>query len=122
MPQVMGDEDRIEQVVHNLIDNAVRYSPQGGRILVSARYLGDDEVIVEVADNGPGIPEEELHRIWERFYRVDKARSREQGGTGLGLAIVHEIIMKHGGQVEVESEEGEGTVFSFTLPVRDVEI
>ena len=111
-----GDEDRIEQVVHNLLQNAIRYSPKGEKILISARLL-TDEILVEIADNGPGISREELPRVWERFYRVDKARSRGMGGTGLGLAIVQEIIKKHGGRVTVESEHGEGAVFGFTLPI-----
>ena len=116
LPYCYGDEDRIEQVVHNLLQNAIRYSPKGEKILISARLL-TDELLVEVADNGPGIPKQELARIWERFYRVDKARSRGKGGMGLGLAIVEEIIKKHGGQVTVESEPGEGAVFGFTLPI-----
>jgi len=116
LPLCNGDEDRIEQVVHNLLENAIRYSPQGSKILISARLLVD-ELLVEIADNGPGIPREEHSRVWERFYRVDKARSRDKGGTGLGLAIVQEIINKHGGQVSVDSEPGEGAVFGFTLPV-----
>lgn len=116
LPNCYGDEDRIEQVVHNLLQNAIRYSPKGEKILISARLL-IDELLVEIADNGPGIPREELPRVWERFSRVDKARSRGKGGTGLGLAIVEEIIKKHGGQVTVESEPGEGAVFGFTLPI-----
>ncbi|MHB8171998.1 MAG: sensor histidine kinase [Thermincolia bacterium] len=116
MPHCHGDEDRIEQVIHNLLENAIRYSPQGGKILISARLL-DEEVLVEVADSGPGIPKEELTNIWERFYRLDQARSRDKGGTGLGLAIVHEIVKKHRGYVWVDSEEGEGAVFGFALPI-----
>ena len=84
--------------------------------MISARLL-DDEVLVEVADSGPGIPKEELTNIWERFYRLDQARSRDKGGTGLGLAIVHEIVKKHRGYVWVDSEEGEGAVFGFALPI-----
>lgn len=116
LPQCLGDEDRVEQVVYNLLDNAIRYSPPEGNILICVTPI-NDEILTEIVDNGPGIPKDELPRIWERFYRVDKARSRSEGGTGLGLAIVQEIIKKHGGRLTVESEEGEGTVFGFTLPV-----
>lgn len=116
LPLCYGDEDRIEQVVHNLVSNAINYSPMEGKILISC-FLHDNEVRVEVADNGPGIPAEELPKVWERFYRVDKDRSRLKGGTGLGLAIVREIVKKHSGQVIAESEQGEGAVFGFTLPL-----
>ncbi len=116
IPLCYGDEDRIEQVVHNLLENAVRHSPQGDKILISARLI-NDRVFVEIADNGPGIPKTLQPRVWERFYRVDKARSRDKGGTGLGLAIVQEIVQKHGGQVSLDSEPGAGAVFGFTLPV-----
>ena len=116
LPQCYGDEDRIEQVIHNLLANAIRYSPEEGKILISCR-VADEEIYVEVADNGPGIPAEELTMVWERFYRVDKDRSRRKGGTGLGLAIVSEIIKKHGGRVTVESDTGEGAAFGFTLPL-----
>lgn len=120
LPLCYGDEDRIEQVIHNLLENAIRFSPPENKILVSARLL-DDEILVEIADNGPGIPGDELPRLWERFYRVDKARSRDKGGTGLGLAIVQEIISKHGGQVSADSEPGEGAVFGFTIPAAEAE-
>lgn len=100
------------------MENAIRYSPEGGTILISTR-VQDNELIVEVADNGPGIPSQELDRVWERFYRVDKARSRSEGGSGLGLAIAQEIVKAHGGQVTLESAEGEGAVFGFTLPINN---
>lgn len=116
LPLCDGDEDRIEQVIHNLLSNAIHYSPVEGKILISG-FLRENEIQVEVADNGPGIPAEELPKVWERFYRVDKDRSRRKGGTGLGLAIVREIIKKHGGRVIAESEQGEGAVFGFTLPL-----
>lgn len=116
LPQCYGDEDRIEQVLHNLLENAIRYSPDEGKILISCRVIGE-EIYVEVADNGPGISTDELPFIWERFYRVDKDRSRLKGGTGLGLAIVREIIKKHGGRVTAESDTGEGAAFGFTLPL-----
>lgn len=116
LPAGFGDEDKIEQVIHNLLENAIRYSPPSSGVLITANYQ-NSYIIVEVTDSGAGIPEAELPRIWERFYRLDKARSRDQGGTGLGLAIVKEIIRKHGGKIAVESEAGQGTTFSFTLPV-----
>ncbi|KTE92446.1 hypothetical protein AT727_19015 [Desulfitobacterium hafniense] len=109
-----GDEDRIEQVIYNLLDNAIRYSSDGGEILISAIPY-DNDILVEITDFGQGIPSEDIPFIWDRFYRVDKARSRNEGGTGLGLAIVKEIIDRHGGQVMVESTPGEGSNFGFTL-------
>ena len=99
----------------NLLDNAVKYTPAGSRIDVRIRLLGTD-VEVSVRDNGPGIPAADLPRLFERFYRVDKGRSREQGGTGLGLSIVKHIIQLHGGRAWVESEIGKGSAFFFTLP------
>ncbi len=116
IPLCYGDEDRIEQVIHNILENAVRYSEEGGSIIISVNRQ-NGEVVIEAVDNGPGIPREDLPRIWERFYRVDKARSRDQGGTGLGLAIVEEIIKKHGGRVFAESEPGKGAMIGFALPV-----
>lgn len=114
LPPCYGDEERIEQVIYNLLDNAIRYSSEGGAIQISATPLAD-EVLVEITDFGQGIPAEDLPSIWERFYRVDKSRSRNEGGTGLGLAIVKEIIDKHEGQVYVESTLGKGSTFGFTL-------
>ncbi|UNC90634.1 ATP-binding protein [Candidatus Contubernalis alkaliaceticus] len=109
------NQDQIERVFINLLDNAIKYTPQGGWIRVEAQDLGD-EISVKVKDTGPGIPLEDQVRIFERFYRVDKARSREMGGTGLGLAISYEIITAHGGKIWVESEPGYGSTFVFTLP------
>ena len=114
---VLVDPLKITQVCENLLDNALKYCPQGSRIEVNAR-LGDDEVEVCVRDNGPGIPEVDLPHIFERFYRVDKGRSREKGGTGLGLSIVKHIVQLHGGRVWAESEPSKGTAFYFTLPHR----
>jgi len=111
------DPLKITQVLENLIDNAVKYTPKGSQIDISAK-ASDGKVEVCVRDNGPGIPEADLPHIFERFYRVDKGRSREKGGTGLGLSIVKHIVQLHGGQVNVESRLGEGTAFFFTLPVR----
>jgi len=111
------DPLKITQVFENLIDNAVKYTPKGSRIDVSAQ-MRENKAEVSVRDNGPGIPEADLPHIFERFYRVDKGRSREKGGTGLGLSIVKHIVQLHGGQVRVESKLGQGTAFYFTLPVR----
>jgi two-component system, OmpR family, phosphate regulon sensor histidine kinase PhoR len=113
---VLADEDTLTQVFGNLIENAVKYGKDGEKVLVGAR---DREGCVEffVQDFGPGIASEHLPRIFERFYRVDKARSRESGGTGLGLAIAKHIVMAHGGTIRVESELGAGATFLFTLPL-----
>lgn len=114
--QVRADPDRLEQVLGNLVDNAIKYGRTEGSVRVSARTVPGDLVEVDVADDGPGIPSESLERVFERFYRVDKARSREQGGTGLGLSIVKHIVQSHGGRTWVQSETGKGATFCFTLP------
>jgi two-component system phosphate regulon sensor histidine kinase PhoR len=110
------DPDRLRQVLGNLIDNAIKYGRADGRVTVSGRNLDAERVELSVRDNGPGIPPEAKSRIFERFYRVDKARSREQGGTGLGLAIVKNVVLAHGGDVRVESTPGQGAEFLVTLP------
>ena len=110
-----ADRARLEQVFINLLDNAVKFTPPGGSVEISAQDL-HDSVKVLVRDDGPGIPAEHLPRLFERFYRVDKARSRELGGTGLGLSIVRHIVELHGGSVGVESAEGRGSAFWFTIP------
>ncbi|MBI4619490.1 MAG: HAMP domain-containing protein [Desulfobacterales bacterium] len=115
LPHVLADEERIETVMENLLDNAVKYTPNNGDIAVSALDK-DSGIQIEVADTGIGIPPNDLPRIFERFYRVDKARSRELGGTGLGLSIVKHIIETHGGNVRAESEVGKGSRFIFNLP------
>lgn len=112
---VLADVDAMNQVFGNLIENAMKYGGSGGRIRVGAR-LEEDSVEFYVQDFGPGIASEHLDRIFERFYRVDKARSRESGGTGLGLAIVKHIVLAHGGTIRAESELGSGATFLFTLP------
>ncbi len=114
---VRADADRIQQVLFNLVDNAIKYGRLEGQVWLNARFAGEQFVEVSVRDNGPGIPPDSLDRVFERFYRVDKARSREQGGTGLGLSIVKHIIQSHGGEVWVESQVGQGTTFFFTLPL-----
>ena len=114
VPLVSADSDRIEQVLRNLIDNAIKYSRPGGSITVRVTNE-DDEVLVAVQDEGLGIPATELPRIGQRFYRADKARSREHGGHGLGLAIAQSLIRAHGGELWLESEDGVGTTASFTL-------
>jgi two-component system phosphate regulon sensor histidine kinase PhoR len=108
--------DRLRQVLANLIDNAIKYGRPEGKVAVGGRTLDDSWVELTVKDDGPGIAPDALNRIFERFYRVDKARSREQGGTGLGLAIVKNVVQAHGGDVRVESTLGAGTEFFITLP------
>ncbi len=110
-----ADEGRLEQVLANLVDNAIKYGRPQGNVIVSGKMAGD-KIEVSIQDDGPGIPAESLDRIFERFYRVDKARSREQGGTGLGLSIVKHIVQNHGGEVWARSEQGKGATFFFTLP------
>jgi two-component system, OmpR family, sensor histidine kinase VicK len=110
------DEDKITQVLDNIISNAIKYSPQGGKITFRVREL-TDEIIVSVSDEGVGIPKADLAKVFERFYRVDKARSRKLGGTGLGLAIAKEVVIAHGGTIWAESKEHKGTTIFFTLPL-----
>jgi two-component system phosphate regulon sensor histidine kinase PhoR len=116
LPAVRADHDRLAQILINLVDNAVKYTPRDGTVIIGARPLEGGRVEVVVADTGVGIPRADLPRITERFYRVDKARSRELGGTGLGLAIVKHLVLAHGGELRIESEEGRGTTVRFTLP------
>ncbi|MDD5311181.1 MAG: ATP-binding protein [Candidatus Omnitrophica bacterium] len=115
LPKVMADENRLSQVFLNLLDNAIKYTPEGGSVKISV-FPQDKYLQVDVTDTGVGIPESDLPRVFERFYRVDKARSRQLGGTGLGLSIVKHIVQSHGGQVWVKSEPGRGSTFSFTIP------
>lgn len=112
---LQADPERVSQVIRNLLDNALTHTPSGGTIEVSISN-SSGEAITRVSDNGTGIPEEELPHVFDRFYRVDKSRSRGTGGTGLGLTIAKEIVESHGGSISVESEEGKGTTFEFTLP------
>jgi two-component system phosphate regulon sensor histidine kinase PhoR len=112
---VSVDSLRITQALENLLDNALKYTPAGSRIMVAVATK-EREVEIRVQDNGPGIPAEDLPHIFERFYRVDKGRSREKGGTGLGLSIVKHIVQLHGGRVWAESAPGQGTTIGFSLP------
>jgi two-component system, OmpR family, sensor histidine kinase SenX3 len=115
---VLGDEDLLVTALRNLLENAVAYSPDKTRVDVATRQAADDAVEISVADQGIGIPERDLERIFERFYRVDPARSRATGGTGLGLAIVKHVTAAHGGKVTVVSTEGAGSTFTLRLPLR----
>jgi two-component system phosphate regulon sensor histidine kinase PhoR len=118
MPELtaQADADRLQQVLSNLVDNAIKYGRTEGTVTVAGCALNDGFVEVHVQDDGPGLPVEAVERVFERFYRVDKARSREQGGTGLGLSIVKHIVQAHGGKAWVKSEPGKGAAFFFTLP------
>ena len=116
MPPIRADETRFQEVLYNLLENAVKYSRENGEIRLQAERCGP-EIVISVSDNGIGISRDDLPRIFERFYRADKARSREFGGTGLGLSIVKHIAQLHGGRVEAESEPGKGTTIRVLLPI-----
>ena len=118
LPAVNGDRERIEQVIMNIVSNAIKYTADGGKITVTAGTSGKN-VFVKVSDNGVGIPEKDLPNLFERFYRVDKARSRATGGTGLGLSIAKEILNQHKGDIRIESVYGEGTDVTITLPAAE---
>jgi len=120
LPPVEADHDRLAQILINLVDNAVKYTPRGGQVTIRAAASGPAVMEVLVGDTGVGIPAADLPRITERFYRVDKARSRELGGTGLGLAIVKHLVLAHGGELTIDSALGEGTTVRFTLPLARV--
>ena len=113
---VYGDRQYLEQVLINILDNAIKYGHERGRMIISATERDEREVEISVKDDGIGIPKEDLLRVFERFYRVDKGRSHDLGGTGLGLSIVKHIVQAHGGRIWVESQLGEGSTFYFTLP------
>lgn len=116
LPEIIGDKARIEQVLINMVSNAIKYTRDGGSIIISAIYK-NGSIKLSVKDNGIGIPEEDIPKIFDRFYRVDKARSRESGGTGLGLSIVNEIVTRHQGKLDVTSQLDKGTTITVTLPV-----
>ncbi len=118
LPEVNGDRERIEQVIMNVVSNAIKYTADGGKITMTAGTSGKN-VFVKVSDNGVGIPEKDLPNLFERFYRVDKARSRATGGTGLGLSIAKEILAQHRGDIRIESVYGEGTDVTVTLPAAE---
>jgi two-component system, OmpR family, phosphate regulon sensor histidine kinase PhoR len=117
--EVCCDDEAVSQILSNLMDNAIKYTPEGGTITVGARRLDAVYMELSVRDTGAGIPAEDLPRLFERFYRVDKARSRELGGTGLGLSIVKHLVAAHNGTIRVESEPQRGSTFYFTLPVNE---
>ena len=112
----MGDSLKLQQVFYNVIDNAIKYTPRGGEVRVELARAGK-RAVVRVEDTGIGIPAADLPHIFDRFYRVDKARSRETGGTGLGLSIVRQIVLLHDGDIRAESEENKGTTFIIDLPI-----
>ena len=116
IPFITGDPDKLAQVLINLLDNAVKYTPEGGKITVTTSQANAGFIEISMTDTGIGVPPKDLPRIFERFYRVDRARSREVGGTGLGLSIVKHIVETHGGVVRVKSAPGKGSQFTVTLP------
>jgi two-component system phosphate regulon sensor histidine kinase PhoR len=115
LPPVRGDEERLDQLLMNLLHNAIKFSPEGGTVTITTDEHPDG-VVISVTDHGVGIPRKDQARVFERFYKVDRARRRGQGGTGLGLAIARHIAEAHGGRIWLESEEGKGSTFSFSLP------
>jgi signal transduction histidine kinase len=115
---VWADPDRILQTLNNLLSNAIKFSPAGSEVHLTARYLDDGEALIEVRDQGRGIPADKLEHIFDRFRQGDASDSRAMGGTGLGLAICRSIITQHGGRIWATSVEGEGTIFHFTLPTK----
>ncbi|KAF1857296.1 hypothetical protein Lal_00015335 [Lupinus albus] len=117
---VVGNSSQLQRAVVNILTNSIKYTPEGGSITVSARLSAGNRVEIRIQDTGSGIEPQDLPHIFERFYRADKARTRETGGTGLGLAIVRDIVVMHNGHVEVESTVGQGSVFVIHLPLRDV--
>jgi thioredoxin type arsenate reductase len=124
LPPLSGAPDRLQQLLINLVDNAIKYTPPGGKVQVFGRLLkdnGERKIELGVSDSGMGIPEKDIPRLTERFYRVDKTRSRELGGTGLGLAIVKHIVQAHGGELKIESALGKGTTVRVLLPCAPVD-
>jgi len=121
LPKIIGDRSRVEQVLMNIISNALKYTPDGGTIGIFSGSSGNN-VWVKIEDTGVGIPAEDLSRVFDRFYRVDKARTRESGGTGLGLSIASEIVSRHGGSINIDSAPGVGTTVTVTLPIGGVAV
>jgi len=117
LPLIRADRDRLSQILINVLDNAVKFTPEGGTVSLSAAPASGNEVVVKIADTGIGIPRDEIPRLGERFYRVDKTRSRELGGTGLGLSIVKHLMTAHKGRMEIESQLGRGTTVSLYFPI-----
>ena len=118
VPPVYADKYDIERVVLNILSNSIKYTKEGGEIKIYVGFVYNDAYI-KIIDNGIGIPEDDLNRIFERFYRVDKARSREFGGSGLGLAIAKEILDKNGGSIDIKSKVGEGTEVVIKVPTKE---
>ena len=117
VPPVYADKDDIQRVILNILTNSIKYTPDGGNIKIYVGFVYSDAYI-KIIDNGIGIPEEDLNRIFERFYRVDKSRSREMGGTGLGLSIAKEILDKNGGSIDLKSKVNEGTEVVVKIPTK----
>ena len=117
VPPVYADREGIERVVINILTNSIKYTPEGGSIKIYVGFVYNDAYI-KVIDNGIGIPEDDLNRIFERFYRVDKARTRKMGGTGLGLSIAKEILDRNNGSIDIKSEEGKGTEVVIRIPTK----
>ncbi|HAJ26432.1 MAG TPA: hypothetical protein DCG53_04175 [Syntrophus sp. (in: bacteria)] len=117
VPAVLADRDRVFQILLNILDNAVKFTPEGGAIKITTAQRDAETVAVRIADTGIGIPKNDLPRLGERFYRVEKTRSRDSGGTGLGLSIVKHLMAAHGGRVEIDSTPGQGTTVSLFFPV-----
>jgi signal transduction histidine kinase len=117
LPEFVVDPERMKEVFSNILDNALRYTPEGGQITLSANVV-EDQVEMRVRDTGPGVPTEELDRIFERFYRAEASRTREEGGSGLGFAIAKSIVEKHNGRIWAESKPGEGLTVILRLPIQ----
>ena len=117
LPLIEVDPDQMVQVLVNILSNAIKYSNDGGTVVVESSVVDDQQIEITIADNGIGIPKSDLNNVFKRFYRVDKARSREMGGTGLGLAIAKEIIEAHFGTIWIESTVGQGTAVKMRIPI-----